>query len=391
MVSRAVGAGNIPLANHIVLQAGTITAGFAILMMIIGVVFTEVLLRALGVSNEVIAEGAMYMRVQFIGQGVTGFQMLSGHALSASGDTLTPMKANVVSRILHLALSPLLIFGWFGLPAFGLAGAAWANIIAHAASLLMILIALFGGSSRLHLTLRGYRLDGAIIKQLLKIGTPASVNSMERSLAQLLMVWLVAPFGDFALAAYSLTRRVEMFANLGSQGLGQASGIIVGQSLGAGKPERARETVLWATGYVMLMKTILGGIMFTFPVLFLSIFTTDPELLSTAKIWLQIQVLGYIAMGIGQVAMQSFQTAGDTIVPMLVTLFSMYAVEVPLAIVLTQWTDLGQFGVAWAIVAAMLVRPLIYIPYFFYGRWLRIGILNAQMGTLGARRGGGGH
>jgi Na+-driven multidrug efflux pump len=73
--------------------------------------------------------------------------------------------------------------------------------------------------------------------------------------------------------------------------------------------------------------------------------------------------------------MQSFQTAGDTIVPMVVTLFSMYAVEVPLALALTAWTDLGQFGVAWAIVAAMIVRPVFYVPYFFSGRWMKKQVL----------------
>jgi Na+-driven multidrug efflux pump len=203
----------------------------------------------------------------------------------------------------------------------------------------------------------------------------------------LIVVGLVAPFGDFALAAYTLTRRVEMFANLGSQGLGQAAGIIVGQSLGAGKPERAKQTVLWATGYVMVVKSIFGALVFSFPVIFLSIFSSEQELLSLAQVWLRIQVAGYVAMGIGQIAMQSFQTAGDTLAPMLVTLATIWGIQQPLAFILPDLLGIGQFGIAWAIVLAMIARPLFYIPYFFWGRWLRVGVLNAQSSPNGTRVG----
>jgi Na+-driven multidrug efflux pump len=118
---------------------------------------------------------------------------------------------------------------------------------------------------------------------------------------------------------------VEIFANLGSQGMGQASGIIVGQSLGAKQPKRAKETVLWASAYVTVMKSIFGALVFAFPLFFLSIFNQEPELLSVATVWLRIQVAGYLAMGVGQVAMQSFNTAGDTLVPMVVTLATISA------------------------------------------------------------------
>ena len=195
---------------------------------------------------------------------------------------------------------------------------------------------------------------------------------MERSIAQIILVGLVAPFGDYALAAYALTRRVEMFANLGSQGLGQAAGVIVGQNLGAEKPERAKQTVLWATGYVLVVKSILGGLIFAFPTLFLSIFNREPELLSTATVWLRIQVAGYLAMGVSQVAMQSFQTAGDTLFPMIVTLATIWGIQQPLAFLLPRIGDLGQYGIAWAISLAMIARLFFYVPYFFWGRWLRV-------------------
>jgi Na+-driven multidrug efflux pump len=262
-------------------------------------------------------------------------------------------------------------------------GLALANVLAQLFGVGMNFYALFTGTSRLHLSLNGYHLDFAMLRSLIRVGAPASVTSMERSIAQIVLVGLVASFGDYALAAYALTRRVEMFANLGSQGMGQASGIIVGQSLGAGKPERAKQTVLWATGYVVVMKSIFGAIVFAFPLLFLSIFNQEAELLTVATVWLRIQVVGYLAMGVGQVAMQSFNTAGDTLAPMLVTLVTIWGVQQPLAFYLPHVFDLGQYGIAWAITAAMIARLFFYIPYFFWGPWTKKQLL---AGGGGGRR-----
>jgi putative MATE family efflux protein len=363
--------GDIALANHVVLQAATVTTVFFLLVGVSGFIFTESLLRLLGVSESVIGQAAPYMRIQFLGQGFVGFQMLSGQALAASGDTITPMKSTMVSRITHMIFSPLLIFGPFVFPEFGLAGAAVASIFGNALGMVVNGRALFSGNSRLHLRLSDYRFDPKTTWQMLKIAGPAAITGMERSMAQLILVGLVTPFGDNALAAYSITRRVEMFANLGSQGLGQAAGIIVGQNLGAGKPERAKQTVIWATGYVFVIKTTFSLFVFAFPSLLLYIFSRDAEFLNLAENWLRIQVFGYLAMGVSQVAMQSFMTAGDTLFPMLVTLITIWGVQQPLAYFLSQeGVGLGQYGIAWAITAAMFARLVFFVPYFFWGRWL---------------------
>jgi Na+-driven multidrug efflux pump len=112
MVSRAVGAGDIARANHVALQAFTLSGAFSVLMALIGVFFTEPLLAVLGVPDNVIAAGADYMRIQFVGSGTNAFRMMSGAALQSAGDTLTPMRSATVSRFLHVVLSPMFVFGW---------------------------------------------------------------------------------------------------------------------------------------------------------------------------------------------------------------------------------------------------------------------------------------
>jgi putative MATE family efflux protein len=371
MVARAIGAGDIARANHVALQAFTLSGGFSLLMVLVGVFLTEPLLRLLSVPESVIAAGADYMRWNFVGTGAVAFRMMSGAALQASGDTLTPMKATMVSRVLHVGLSPAFVFGWWLFPEWGLVGTAVANTIAQGAGVGMNFRALFTGTSRLHLTLAGYKPDFPLLWRLIKTGAPASVTSAERAFAQLVLVGLVAPYGATTLAAFALTRRIEMLSHVGAGGIGQSTGVMVGQNLGAGKADRARKSVLWGLVYVNISTFVACALMFVFPREFLSFFNDDPELLDVAVKWLQIALVGYLVMGMGMVFMQSYNTAGDTLVPMIVTLISIWGIQQPLAIVLP---DLGldQYGIAWAIVAAMAARLLIYVPYFFSDRWERV-------------------
>ena len=373
MVSRAVGAGDIARANYITLQAFTLTGGFSVMMALIGVFLTEPLLSILGVPDSVVSAGADYMRIQFIGSGTNAMRMMSGSALQSAGDTLTPMRAATVSRVLHLLCSPAFIFGWTIFPEMGLMGAAVANVIAQSSGTVLNMRALFTGTSKLHLTVKGYRPDAQVLWTLIRTGLPASVTSAERSFAQLLLVGIVSPYGATTLAAYSITRRVENLIMMGARGLGQGAGVLVGQNLGAGKPERAKKTVAWAIVFVFAINATTTLILLAFPEIFVRVFTSDPELMHVAVSWMRIAAVGYFFLGIGQVYQQSYNTAGDTVIPMIVTLVSIWLVQQPLAFVLPG-LGLDQYGIAWAVVAAVFVRIVIYVPYYFTNRWLRVDL-----------------
>ena len=214
-----------------------------------------------------------------------------------------------------MTLTPLLGFGLWIFPDMGLAGFGMAMILAQITGAVMNFYALFAGTSRLHLSLRGFRIDPPLLWRLVKIGVPASVTSVQLSVSQIIMLAVVSPFGITAIGAYTLVQRAQQFANMGTMGLGQAAGVLVGQNLGAKRPERARQTVLWAIAYSIVLQGLFGLFLVAFPSLFISIFNSDPDLLSLAETWLRIQVLGYLAMGTGLIFAQSFNTAGDTIPP----------------------------------------------------------------------------
>jgi putative MATE family efflux protein len=318
------------------------------------------------------------MRVQFVGQVAIALRMMSGAALQASGDTLTPMKATTITRIIHVALSPCLVFGWLFFPEWGLPGAAAANGLAQLVGGAINFRALFTGTSRLHLTLHGYRVDLPLLWQIAKLGMPASVTSAERTIAQLMLLGIVAPFGDNVLAAFSLTRRSEMIANMGVGGLGQSAGIMAAQNLGAGKPDRAKSAVRWALLYSSLFLLATGALLYFYAEPVLAVFNEEAGVLDTAVIWLRIQVVGYVFMGAGMVFMQTFNTSGDTTVPMIVTLISIWGVQQPLALVLPEWTGLGEYGIGWAINAAMFVRCFVFLGYFLWGPWTTKRVLGVR-------------
>ena len=373
MIARAVGAGDIARANYVALQAFSLSGAFSIIMALIGVFFTEPLLRIVGVPESIVQAGADYMRVQFIGSGANAFRMMTGHALQSAGDAITPMRATMVTRLLHVVLSPFLVFGWFLFPEFGLMGAALANVLSQSVGATMNFRSLFNGTSRLHLTLVGYRPDLPLLWQLLKTGLPASITSAERSFANLFLIGIVSPYGATTLAAFALTRRLEQFVMMGARGFGQGAGILVGQNLGAGKPERARKTVIWAVFFVFIINVFMVAILTIFPEAVIRVFNSDREFLDTAVTWVQIASIGYLFLGVGQVYQQSYNTAGDTLVPMVVTLVSIWFVQQPMAVILPD-LGLGHTGIAWAVVLAVFVRLLIYAPYYFTDRWLRIRI-----------------
>ncbi|MDP6514716.1 MAG: MATE family efflux transporter, partial [SAR202 cluster bacterium] len=375
MISRAVGAKNIPYANHVMLQALTLTTMYSVLTVILGVVLTYPLLRMLGLSDDILSEAGPYMRVQFVAMAMMGYQRLTAGALQASGDSMTPLRAATVTRVTHVVLSPFLIFGLWWFPTFGLAGAAAANLIAQVLGVSLNFRALLAGTSRLHLTFKGYYVDYKLIWRVIKVGVPASVTGAQRAVSQLIVVSLVAPFGDVALAAFALSRRAENTVNHASRGLGRAAGALAGQNLGAELPDRAKQSVVWAQGYASVASLSVAAVFLIFPEPVASLFNSEPEFVGKAAMWLQILAIGYFSMNAVQVFTQSFNTTGATFAPMVVTVSTMWAVELPLAFVLSQYTALEEYGIPWAIVVGMTLRLFIFTWYYLRGKWLRTGMI----------------
>jgi Na+-driven multidrug efflux pump len=194
---------------------------------------------------------------------------------------------------------------------------------------------------------------------------------MERSFANLLMVWFIAPFGTLAVAAHALLQRIDICIHMPASGVGQAAGVLAGQNLGAGRPDRAEKTGWTAAGLFTWVMIVIAIVVWFWAEQIVGIFNREPELVKMAAAFLRIQIVDYLVFGLVVVLMFCLNGAGDTMVPMLTTLGTMWLIQAPLAYVLPQWTDLGVFGVRWAGVIAIVMRGLVYAVYFKGGYWKR--------------------
>ena len=371
IVARFIGADDAKGANHVAQQAFVISAIFSITMASIGILFAEPILTIFGLEADVVSEGTAYMRIQFIGTVAMSFRMMSEGVMQASGDTVNPMRIAIFFRLFHVALCPFLVFGWWIFPQLGVSGAALTNVISQSVGGALGLWFLFSGRTRLRLTLRNFYLDREIIWRLLKIGIPASITGMQRNLPYLVLVWFISPFGTFAVAAHSVMQRIDGFVRTPAASLGSAAGILAGQNLGAGKPERAEKGGWLAVGLFTGVVVIASVGIWFWAESIVQIFNSEPDFVKIAAAFLRIQIAGYVLFGFIVGLSMCIDGIGDTIITMLVTLLTMWLIHVPLAYVLPNFTPLGVYGVQWAIVAALVVRAAIYFIYFRSGRWKR--------------------
>jgi len=371
LVARFVGAGDTESANHVCQQAFVISAGFSAAMVTIGIFLAEPILRLLGVEPDVVTEGAAYMRIMFVGAAAMSFRMMSEGIMQASGDAVTPMRVGIFFRFFHVALCPFVIFGWWIFPRMGVSGAAMTNVISQSLGLALLLWILFTGRTRLQLTLRNFRLDFGIIWRAVKVGIPAAVMSMQMTIGNLVLMWIIVRFGTLAVAAHTICQRVEGFVHMPSGGLGQAAGVLAGQNLGAGQPERAVRSGWLAMGLVEAVMVIGSVAILLWAESLVRVFNPEPGLVEVTSNFLRIATAGYLFFGIAIVVMQCLNGAGDTMPPMIVALIMMWVFQLPLAYFLSQMTNLGVYGVRWAMVAGFVWAAVAAATYFRLGRWKR--------------------
>jgi len=380
MIARFIGAGDVDTANHVARQAFVISAVFAGIMAIVGSFFSRPILDLFGLEPDVVSEGAAYLRILFIGAAAMSFRMMAEGIMQASGDTVTPMGISVVYRLFHVALCPFLIFGWWIFPSLGVSGAALTNVISQSLGVLIGMWFLFTGRSlvflgfspsRMRLSMKNFRLDLDIIWRIIKIGFPALVSGIQRTLSQFFIMLFMAPFGTVAVAAHSINQRIEMILIMPGFAFGMGSGVLVGQNLGAGQPDRAERSAWLAVGLVEALMAIGAVVILVWAEGIIHIFNAEPELISLGAIFLRIAVAGYIVLGFMSVMMQALNGAGDTVPTMIVSMVMMWAVTIPLAYFLPKYTDLNVYGVRWGMAAGMIVGAIAYTVYFRAGRWKR--------------------
>jgi putative MATE family efflux protein len=369
MVARRIGEGDDKGANHAFQQAFIIGIAFSAIMAVIGVFLSKYIIGLFGAQPDVVKDAVPYNRIQFVSTVTMCLRMMTEATMQASGDTKTAMWIGVCFRTLHIALCPFLVFGLWIFPELGVSGAALTGVISQLLGGIAGLWILMAGYSRLHVTFKGFFFDWDNIWRQVKIGIPSSANQMLRSFLGLLITKIIVPFGTFSLAAYVLIQRIDGFLDVGASAIGNAAGALSGQSLGAKKPERAEKTGWLAVGLGTGLMAVISIAIFIWADEVVRIFNSNPGVVALASTLIRIACINYIVIAPASVLTSCLNQVGDTMIPLIASMATMWGIQLPLAYFLPKVFDNGVFGVMWAMVIALSVRAIAYLVYFRTGKW----------------------
>ncbi len=369
MVARHVGAKDMGAANHIAGHGFILCVLWGSFLTGAGVIFAEPIMAVFRVEPEIMAEGATYLRTIFAGWIPLEILVMSLYVVQSSGDTLTPMKIELFIRSVHVSLCPFLVLGLWVFPRLGVTGAAMSNVISQMIGAVIGLWILFGGHTRLRLSVSGFRFDPRTIVRILKIGVPALVAILQRPLGDMILIWLIVPFGTLAVAAHSLVGRVDMLIFMPGIALGAGAGVLVGQNLGAGRVERAQSSAWLAVWFVQVFLMICSAALLLWAEQIMGVFTKEAELIRLGSLFLRIATGGYLVLAFVLVLQSCIAGSGDTVPNMIVSVAAVWVIQLPLAYILSHVTELGVLGVRWAVVAGTFAAAVIFLVYFSLGRW----------------------
>jgi MATE family, multidrug efflux pump len=369
MVARRIGEKDSHGASVAAVQAIIVGVAASMLLAIGGSAVAPKLLQIMGASSDVIAIGRQYAAIMMGSSIAIVLLFLNNGIFRGAGDAAIAMRVLWLSNCINLLLDPCFIFGLGPFPELGLVGAAVSTTIGRSIGVIYQMWILFGGNSRVKILPRQFRVHWDVMARLIRVALNGMFQYGIGQLSWLFLVRLVSTFGSMAVAGYTVAIRIFFFAILPPWGLSGAAATLVGQNLGAQKPDRAERAVWQTAFYNMLFLAAVGIVFIFFPEPIIRLFTNDPAVIAFGVDCLRIICYGNLAYAYGMVIVQSFNGAGDTFTPTMVNLFGYWLFQIPLAYSLAFHTRLGSKGVFAAIPIAETVIAILGVTLFRRGNW----------------------
>nr|NIS70475.1 MATE family efflux transporter [Pseudomonadota bacterium] len=345
VVARFFGAKNLEQANAAAVQSLILGGIISILLAFFGVFLGEPVLKILGASPEIMEPAAAYFRIVFTGAFTLIFMYLSGAVLRGAGDARTPMVILIVATAFNIALDPLLIFGLWVFPRLEVRGAAYATVIGQGIAMVLGLWILVSGYSRIHVHLAHLRFSPRLMKRMVLIAIPGTLQGGLRSLAHLGLMKIVAIYGTLAVAAFGIGLRLNLLVMMVGWAIGGAASTLVGQNLGAQRPDRAEKSAWLAVSIFCGFMVLAGGVFFAFADPVVSLFNADPGVIRIGKTYLRIVTLSYPFLGLSMICAMAFNGSGDTRTPALIVGLTFLAIMMPLALILPRFVAPRTSGI----------------------------------------------
>lgn len=371
MVARRIGEKDPEGAAVAAVQALAAGVVAAVLIGIAGIAFAPKLLAIMGASPDVIATGHQYAAIVLGSSICVVLLFLNNGVFRGAGDAAVAMRVLWLSNIINLILDPCFIFGLGPFPRLGVTGAAVSTTVGRSIGVVFQIWILFSGNGRVKVLAHQLRVNWNVMKRLIRVAINGMFQYGIGQTSWMVLVRIVSTFGSAAVAGYTVAIRIIIFVILPSWGLASAAATLVGQNLGAAKPDRAERSV-WLTGfYNMIFLGAVAVVLIVFPEPIIRLFTNDPVVVPIGVNCLRVVSYGNLAYAYGMVMVQSFNGAGDTFTPTVVNIFGYWLFQIPVAYFLAFRTTLGPTGVFAAIPIAETAIAIVGVTLFRQGRWKR--------------------
>ncbi len=372
VIARYIGQRDQRMADRAVMQVILLIALLTIPLMIIGQTLTPAILRLMGASPQVEESATAFLRIIWWGLFFMECLPTMSGVIKGAGRPEYTLRINLVNLVLVAVLEPVFVLGLGPFPAMGIQGAALASVVGAVAGVMGILGVLLTGGAGLRLHLRDLTPDFGMMKTVLRISLPASVERLSPNLGMATFMRIVSSFGDQVLTAYSIFHQLFNFFQAVTMGVGNAAATMVGQNLGAGKPERSERAGRAGGLASAVISAVFYGLIALLPRPILGLFSDDPAVISAAALAIRVTVVGSAIRGWGQVLGRSLAGAGDAVSPMLASVGALWIVQIPASWLLSGW--LGPVGIWIGMVLGDTAHALAMTWRFGQGRWKAIRV-----------------
>jgi putative MATE family efflux protein len=363
VVARYLGAGDQEKANLAVLQAVIIMIAASGSIGALGLAFVRPLLALAGADWIILPLAVRYARIIFGGLIAVEMVPSVGYMMAGAGAPKIMLGMTLLSTATLVAAEPLLV-GWLGLE-----GAAVALVASNVVGMLYGLARLVTGRAPARLDLRHARLDLPMMTRILRIAMPAVLQRGAPNLAMSVLTRLISSYGASTLAAWVIAKRIADFSLIPGMAMARALAAMVGQNLGAAKPERAARSVRLVARTVAVAAGLILGLLALFAPRVVAFFTLDAETVVAGARAIRTLAVGYLAFALSTVFESTQSGAGDTVSPTVINLLSLWAFQVPVAILFARVLGLGAHGIWFALALGWILQATLMGLRVHQGRW----------------------
>jgi len=374
IISRRYGEKKYDSASVSAVQAILVGVIASLPLAIIGIWFSKDLLQLMGAESVIVQKFSGYATIMISFNLVIILLFVLNAVFRGAGDAAISMRVLWLANGLNILLDPILIFGWWIFPELGVKGAAIATVIGRSVGVLLQLYYLFKGSKRIRIGLEHLRFRLKIMIRLIRVSLGGIGQFIIATSSWVFLMKIMAEFGSISVAGYTIAVRILIFSILPSWGMSNATATLVGQNLGAEKPERAVTSTWIATTINVLFLGSIGILIFFFSEVLMQIFTKDPEIISIGVTTLKVMSFGYVSYGFGMVIVQALNGAGDTMTPTIINFICFWLIEIPLAYYLALEFGFNETGVVYSIIISETFLAILGFIVFKRGKWKEINI-----------------